>query len=597
LIFFGPIAEIYSNPQVYFFNPIIGFFPGNIYDEDISVNSTLIMYRVLNIMFFLGILLAIGKLKIKSQYYKVYSITLTIIIAIGFSFIKPSLGFATSNSKIWNELGGRLSTPHFNIIYPKDSDNKFIELLGLHHEYYFEELVDFFDFEPTQKITSYIFKNDAQKRKLFGAGRADVAKPWMNQIYIELNSFDHSLKHELAHIFTAEIGTTPFKIAENFNPAMIEGIAVAIEDNYNDNDVHFIAALAKKYGHEIKIENLFSGFSFFSGLSTLSYIYSGSFIKYLFENYEKEEVLKLYSEIDFQKHLGKDITLLATEYSTFLDSLDYDFNEHEANLYFGRRPLFKKICPRYMANKLKAAWSDYNKKNYNASHNQFSELLTTTESYSALLGTVYSLIKLGENESALDKLTDRIDNYNNTSYLYNIELVLSDTFLRNDKFKNSDSLLVALFDQSPSKAHYFSTLNRRLLLNKNIDVAKRYIDSDNKEKWEILINFNKDSLYLASVFSLIRLAGSENEKYQILKNILNNNFKVKNDNSAYLAYQFSKLALRNSDFKTACNWVVEANKFVPSRYELIYKEHLKIINWFINHNNEIINEFEITINE
>ncbi|MEE8414958.1 MAG: MFS transporter, partial [Desulfobacterales bacterium] len=46
--FFGILMliayEIYFNPQVYVFNPFIGFFPGTIYDEGISVSGKLILY-------------------------------------------------------------------------------------------------------------------------------------------------------------------------------------------------------------------------------------------------------------------------------------------------------------------------------------------------------------------------------------------------------------------------------------------------------------------------------------------------------------------------------------------------------------------------
>ncbi len=597
LLCFGPIAEIYSNPQVYFYNPIIGFFPGNIYDEDIPVDSLLIFYRLFNIFFFIGILFFIYKLKKIIGFYKEFTIAISILVAVAFSLMKPTLGFATNDSRIFDELGAHLSTEHFNIIYPKEADKKFAEMLGLHHEYYFEELADYFEFEPDQKITSYIFENDDQKRKLFGAGQADVAKPWMNQIYIELNSFDRSLKHELVHVFAAEFGATPFKIAENFNPAMIEGLAVAVEDNYNDNDVHYVAALAKKFGYEVNIENLFSGFSFFSGLSTLSYIYSGSFIKYLFENYEKEKVLKLYSEIDFQKYFGKDINELSKEYSKFIDSLDYNFNEHKANLYFGRKPLIKRVCPRYTANKLKSAWANYNNKNFDSSLEQFSELLTTTNSYSALLGRVYSLNRLNRDEDALNLLTDNINNYLNTSYLYNIELILADNYLRNDNVGKSDSVLTLLLKQSPSEAHYFTSLNRLFILEKDTAIYKKYITADNNAKWEIQSEINKDTLYLEMVYSLIRLAQSESEKYNLLKTKINKYFEVDDEITGYHAFLFSKLALRYSDFETAKYWAVESVKNESKNYSLIYRENLKIINWFFNFGLEKSEGFKFSINE
>ncbi|MDH7605798.1 MAG: hypothetical protein QHH13_12925, partial [Melioribacter sp.] len=47
-----PFLEFYFNPQLFFFNPIFGYFSGTIYDEEISVNFLLISYRLLNIIFF-----------------------------------------------------------------------------------------------------------------------------------------------------------------------------------------------------------------------------------------------------------------------------------------------------------------------------------------------------------------------------------------------------------------------------------------------------------------------------------------------------------------------------------------------------------------
>lgn len=47
-----PLLEFYFNPQIYFYNPIIGIFPGTIYDEEISITNSLLLYRILNMLFF-----------------------------------------------------------------------------------------------------------------------------------------------------------------------------------------------------------------------------------------------------------------------------------------------------------------------------------------------------------------------------------------------------------------------------------------------------------------------------------------------------------------------------------------------------------------
>ena len=53
------LAEFYFNPQVYFYNPVIGYLPGTIYDEALTVDLKLVVYRFLNLLFFGGLLYGI----------------------------------------------------------------------------------------------------------------------------------------------------------------------------------------------------------------------------------------------------------------------------------------------------------------------------------------------------------------------------------------------------------------------------------------------------------------------------------------------------------------------------------------------------------
>ena len=52
-----------------------------------------------------------------------------------------------------------------------------------------------------------------------------------------------TLKHEIAHCFTASFGTGIFKLASGFNPALIEGVAEAADGFYDENSIHYLASL------------------------------------------------------------------------------------------------------------------------------------------------------------------------------------------------------------------------------------------------------------------------------------------------------------------------------------------------------------------
>ncbi len=211
IILLLPVFDIYFYQQVYFYNPIVGYFPGTIYDEDIAISSLLIYYRILNLIYFSGVLLIIQKSKRLIILNKAFFISAVALVSIFFGLSKPFLGFATNESVITSELNNKVETEHFVIHYSSSISKVKLVNLILHHEYYFNSINDEVGYSPERKIESFIFDSNEQKRRLFGVGRADVAKPWLYQLYTTYDSYNQTLKHEIAHVFTAEIGVTPFK--------------------------------------------------------------------------------------------------------------------------------------------------------------------------------------------------------------------------------------------------------------------------------------------------------------------------------------------------------------------------------------------------
>ena len=133
-----------------------------------------------------------------------------------------------------------ITTTHFDIYFSADIPNNLVRIITLEHEYDYEQLAKFFKLEPQSKIISYVFNSNEQKGKYFGSVNADVAKPWLKQVYISADSYSQTLRHELAHVFSAGFGTGIFKVASGLNPALIEGAAVAAAPFYNDNSIHYV---------------------------------------------------------------------------------------------------------------------------------------------------------------------------------------------------------------------------------------------------------------------------------------------------------------------------------------------------------------------
>ncbi|MCK5086281.1 MAG: hypothetical protein KAQ90_02120, partial [Melioribacteraceae bacterium] len=494
--------------------------------------------------------------KLGSSNKRIKLVTLSVIclvFAVMFS-LKPSLGFSSTLDSIKNELKGKVITGDFEIIYQVDLKKETLQNIILHHEYYYNEVSRKTGIKLNKRITSIVFKDGAQKKKLFGSKNANVAKPWMNQMFLDEGSYLSTLEHELTHLFAAEVGVTPFKVAANLNPAMIEGYAMAIENNYDDFEVHFMAALAKETGFNFPIKELFSGFDFFGRTSSVSYIFAGSFIKHLVEKYGIESVNKIYGDLNFERHTGLNLDSLSNNYYQFLDSLNYDYNENQAALYFGRSPIFKKICMRAVANDLKKAWHYYSIGNYFAAKSMFQEIYLYSESYSSLIGIINCNSKQKKHSESVKLMNDKINSYNGISYYYNALLVYGDQLILNKQFIDADSVFTKLVELNPST--YYSNLStmRILLLQKDSVMALNYLRGGSFDRYNILSKINNEGYNDNSLVAMVKLSEALNENVDLFMRALNKFPNFKDSITSNSAFELSKYLLKQFKLNEALDY-------------------------------------------
>lgn len=585
-----PLIEFYFNPQIFFYNLIFGYFPGTIYDEDLGVNSILILFRLINFAFFISLLLLIIFFK-SGRINKAKSISLVIIISSLFLIIKPALSFSTDLWVIKTYLNKSVFTENFEILYSGSVDKSSAELSALLHEYYYEQVYKKLENRNKIKITSFLFESEEQKRGVFGSGKADVAKPWLHQIYLNFSGYTSTLKHEIVHILAAEFGTTPFLVADKINPAMIEGLAMAIEDDYDGFPVNYMAKLARTAGYWIRFENLFGGFKFFSQNSSISYVYAGSFIKFLIDSYGIDKVKQLYSNLDFKEVYNKSLQQLEEEYDSFLNTIEIDFNRHTAQIYFGGQTIFKKHCVRTAAHRTKQAWILYNQKEYKTAEKDFSVIYDYSGSYQSLIGLINSKIKLKEYESAEEILRGEINNFIQTPYLYNLELIMGDLLVRNDKVSEARRWYDSLLVQSPTIDYRNEVLIRNILQKSEPNILKEYIESDQSKRLELLFEINQKVINYESVPAMLRYCSNYKDLEDLL-DLLNGRVYVVDETSCYAVLKLSQSAIKLNKYKTAQELAVNSlklNNNIKLRHLLV--ENLRMINWLSNNSDEIRSDF------
>ncbi len=585
------LGEFYFNPQVYFYNPVLGFLPGTIYDEGLTVEIKLILYRVLNLFFFGGLLMGmIFHLSGKAKINKIFFLLYFIIIPFVFILFSPSFGFSTTFGKLKSELNNYISTEHFDIYFDEEISDEFVKLIVLHHEYFYEELKEYLQTTPKEKIQSFIFNDVGQKKILFGSANADVAKPWLYSAFTTYDNYNLSLKHEIAHCFSAEFGEGPFRIADMINPFLIEGIASASSPFYDENDLDFLASIAYKNGYKINLKRMYNFSSFFTQTSSLSYIYAGSFTKFLISNYGIEKFKPLYSDLDFQKVYSKSINELENEYVAYLNKFDTDGKKDKANYYFGRKSIFYKVCPRFIADRIEKAWDHFQKKEYKEAKEIFKYTLTRAETYTSVIGLANTLGEMDLRDSSIAIIKKYLNNFDNTAYYYNLEFNLADLYSELGNIETADSIYKKLFDVNPNTTIYYLSDLRSVLLNKE-NLIKDYLSGGNTEKFSILKDLNKKSYIYSSFPVMVDLSKNLDEDYLSFIKQFDKTFFVNNFLSAFGLYRLSEYMAENLDFNRARKMAALSLRFKED-YSLaqLLKENYKKLNWLYQNSESVSNK-------
>lgn len=505
-------------------------------------------------------------------------------LAIGISiifyfFVTPLFGWTTTDSRLKEELSFRVESEHYVLYADERIHSKVIEQIVLNQEFYYSQLRNYFLGEPEIKINSFIFFDSKQKKELFGSDAADVAKPWLNSIYVSLDSWESTLKHEIAHCFTASFGTGVFKLAAGFNPALIEGIAEAADGFYDENDIHHLASLAFKNEFNVDLTKVFSGFSFFSSVSSLSYIYSGSFIQYLVDQYGIEKVKQFYRTNNFKDSFSAELIETAKDYENFLNSLTTNDTKEKAIYYFGRKPLIMKVCPRYIASALRDAWELYSLKEYDKAEKRFKHILIKADNYSAVVG----LSKIYEEKDSLNKaiglFTSYQDKFTGTSNEYDLLLRLADLNINISEFGKARELYNSLVSAKPNRRLELIA-NTRLALMQNESLEK-YIKGSEFDRYTILRELNLKTYFYPSIPLMIDLSNSVNENYFEFLHIFENHLDVSDEFSSYAIFKLSEYMLKNFDYVNARKMAGFALRFKnDSNLLKLTEQHFKKADWF-----------------
>lgn len=360
--FLGILANILivtmMSPQIFSFNPLLGYFPGITYDESMHIGGRLALYRVSTIVA-IAVIVVLAELvrrrrEVRQSFLMLAGgwekavLGLGVAVLAGTWWWSDSLSFSSSESSIRRELAGELVTEHFVLAFPPTLDTETAGKLARDHEFFYSEIARQLRIRPRGRIRSFLYESAEQKGRLIGAAGTNIAKPWLRQVHLNISDAGRALRHELVHVMAADFGIPVLGVG--MNSGLIEGLATAVERVQYDETLHRVAAQIIAVGIEPDMESLFSLTGFFKGHGGTSYMLAGSFCRYLIDQYGMRRFKWAYRTGDFETFYNRRFEILVAEWRRYISQPAPTMEERTRAAFYFRRPsIFAKECARVIA--------------------------------------------------------------------------------------------------------------------------------------------------------------------------------------------------------------------------------------------------------
>ncbi|MBX3227111.1 MAG: hypothetical protein KIT84_35755 [Labilithrix sp.] len=354
--------RFYSSAMIFAYDPFVGFFSGTLYDTVIEPGAALLTYRLGSFCTLVALALAASILR-RTERGHVLDLTALSTRARGLlAFLAMfasaqlviagwKLGHFSTTESIVADLGAEKRGVRCDVVYPSTTREQEANLLVKDCDEEVAAVEERLGTKGPARIRAFFFRDENDKRRLMGAAHTYIAKPWREEVYLQLGGYPHPvLGHELAHVIAGSFGHGPFRIAGTVgglvpNPGLIEGVAVfASPDDEDLTDEQWARAMM-----EIDIlppmQRVFS-LGFLGDASSKSYTLAGAFIDFVGKTRGMDKVRAWYAGATVEEATGAGWPTLDAEFRAYLKTVPLPPEaESFARAKFNRPGLFGRRCP------------------------------------------------------------------------------------------------------------------------------------------------------------------------------------------------------------------------------------------------------------
>ena len=416
MIFLGAVLwglfAFFMTPSVDVFSTFIGYYPGALYDEEMIIGPRLALSRLED---FMVITLALAWVSdvVPRRSRMIITGSLVVVHLWGWS-----LDLHRPAWWVQRQLGGARSTAHYKVYYPQSWSTERVDQLTTELEFNYLELTEFFQRAPQRPVEVYFYRDTRHKKRLMGAGRTLIAKPWQYGIHVHTPSVgDRVITHELAHVFSAEIAPAPHHLSLWRgilpNMSLIEGLAVAAAWTRGRGSGLMSRLTPDQWTAALRqldlappVDDLFNPKSFYAYNSRISYTICGSFVRFYRRTRGADALNALYASGGD----AADLSAAINAWETWLDQRQLSSRLlNTASSILGGASIFYKVC----AHELAARRNEALDAELNREYTRALELWRSVEAdkprdAQALLRRISILVDMNQLDEAQELVSDAL---------------------------------------------------------------------------------------------------------------------------------------------------------------------------------------------
>ncbi len=399
--------RLYSYPPIFVYDHLFGFFAGSLYDEGIKPTGTLLIFRMVSVLWAIVVwLFCWSKVSAPSGFGPTASTSKTpadassfntsntellaqtrrfesvrgalrplhvrllafLLVAMLDLVLGARLPYRVNTDIVDAELSVEVRRPGLVIHLPSGTNQKMQAAVAADHEFRLVQLCQRLGIDTRvflqRPIHSYIYRNAQHKARFMGGQNTMIAKPWLRQIHVHGVVAEHGvMPHELVHVLAAQFAAAPFFVSAHpvswggryfgslsINMGLVEGLAEAYAPQRGELDLHTYARGLHDLGTMPAIERILSAEGFWQVAPGRAYTAVGSFVRYLGDTYGTDALKEVYADGNFQRAYHRSLKSLVDEWLGFIDGLDVMPRDiREAAARFAEKSIFKRPCAHVIA--------------------------------------------------------------------------------------------------------------------------------------------------------------------------------------------------------------------------------------------------------